>query len=137
ADEAQPAAEASPFEAVAPMTAEAEAEPDPAAPEPEPAAAPEPPEWLRTLVPTEDQAAPAEATAPAEPAAPVEAAAEARPVVTADLDKLSRLAERLAATRRAREAEMEARFAEQRNQQEAARRWVGEKMEAKQAEPPE
>ena len=30
---------------------------------------------------------------------------------------------------------MEARFAEQRNQQEAARRWVEEKLEAKQAEP--
>jgi hypothetical protein len=53
---------------------------------------------------------------------------------TGDLGRLSRLAERLAATRREREAEIEARFAEQRAEQEAARRLVQERMEAKRSE---
>jgi tetratricopeptide (TPR) repeat protein len=145
ADEAQPAPETSPFEAVGPAAspitpAELDAEPEPAAPEPEPAVAPKTPEWLKALVPTEAEvtAAPVEVAAHVEaaaPAEPAEAVAPTRPVVTGDLNKLSRLAERLAATRRAREAEMEARFAEQRNQQEAARRWVEEKLDAKPAEP--
>jgi tetratricopeptide (TPR) repeat protein len=134
AEPAAPAEEPSPFEALAAP------EPEPAAPEPEPAAAPETPEWLKAAVLAEDQPTPAaEPASPAEPAAsetpvPVEPAAPATSLVTADLDKLSRLAERLAASRRAREAEMEARFAEQRNQQEAARRWMEDKMESKPAE---
>jgi tetratricopeptide (TPR) repeat protein len=50
-----------------------------------------------------------------------------------DVDKLSRLADRLAAARKAKEAEIEARFAEQRAEQEAARRQVWESMQAKKA----
>ena len=140
------------------------ATPDPAA-EPAPNAATETPEWIAGMVTPEDQlaaapAAPAEMAAPAEPAAltaedqlPAPAAAPAEPAPTtqppapaeaapppatgaaADLDKLSRLAERLGAARRAREAEMEARFAEQRNQQESARRLVEERLQTKRAEP--
>jgi hypothetical protein len=76
--------------------------------EPEPAASIVPPDW---------QPAPAEAETPAGG-------------VTADVDRLSRLADRLAAARRTREVEIEARFAEQRAQQEAARREVQERMAA-------
>jgi tetratricopeptide (TPR) repeat protein len=67
--------------------------------------------------------------------APAEAVEQLPSYAAADVDKLSRLAERLAVARRAREAEMEARFAEQRTQQEAARRWVEKKLETKRAEP--
>lgn len=48
-------------------------------------------------------------------------------------DRLARLAERLATSRRAREAEIEARFASQRADQEAARRAIQQKMEDKHA----
>ncbi len=139
ADLVTPQPEASPFEAVTPTISPlAEAEPEPAEPEPEPepAVTTETPEWLRALAPAEAQldTTPATPTEP-EPAAPAQAPVPLAAGAEADLDKLSRLAERLAAARRAREAEMEARFAEQRNQQEAARRWVEERMETKRAEP--
>jgi hypothetical protein len=138
ADAVQPAAEASPFESITPAASPiAEAEPEPAGPEPEPAAAPETPEWLKVLAPAEEklEAAPPAPLAAVEAAAPAEAAEPPAKGAAADLDKLSRLAERLGAARRAREAEMEARFAEQRNQQEAARRWMEERLEVKQPAP--
>ena len=91
-----------------------------AVPEPEPAGYVEPPEWLKSLGSTDEAAAEAvEETTPATAAA------------SPDFDKLARLAERLAATRRTRERELEARFAEQRAQQEAARRELEEKLEAR------
>jgi hypothetical protein len=51
----------------------------------------------------------------------------------ADVDRLARLSDRLAASRRAKEAEIEARFAQQRAEQEEARRQVWETMQAKKA----
>ena len=86
----------------------------------------EPPEWLKAYVPAEPEAA--VQAQPAEAAAP-----EAAPAAfqSADVDKLARLSERLAATRGAREQEAEARFAEQRERDEEARRLVQERMEAR------
>ncbi len=125
-------------QATAAAAAEAALEPEPVA-EPEPAAAITPPTWLIA-----EEAAPETATA-GEPLSPELEAALAQddaatppaardepltPVGTADLGKLSRLSERLANARRARESEIEARFAEQRAQQEAARREVEERMGA-------
>ena len=93
--------------------------------EPEPAAAAEleTPEWLKAYVPAEPEE-------PAEPAEPAKAAEPAAPQAP-DSDKLARLSGRLAATRIAREQEIEARFAQQREEQETARRLVQERMEAR------
>jgi hypothetical protein len=105
-----------------------------------------PPEPVKEEIPANQAAAtqptPVSGVVPVEPAARVEAAAQvsaepAAPSAAPDLEKLSRLAERLAAQRRQHEEEMEARFAEQRSQQEAARRWVEERMESKPWAPPE
>jgi hypothetical protein len=105
--------------------AEAGIEPPPLA-EPEPAASILPPDW---------EPAPPGGTGLAQGAPPDEGVATdaaTRPTgePEADLDRLSRLADRLAAARRNKEIEIEARFAEQRAQQEAARRQVQERMEA-------
>jgi tetratricopeptide (TPR) repeat protein len=134
------------------ILADAEQEPEPAPlAEPEPADSFAQPEWLRAEPPVEAApepavmeasaaepetlALPAEAPAP-EPFIPVPppSAPPTRRPETGDLGRLSRLAERLAETRRAREAEIEARFAEQRAEQEAARRLVQERMESKRVE---
>jgi hypothetical protein len=114
------AAEQSAAQAAQESQAEAPMEPPPLA-EPEPAAAILPPDW-QPAPPTTIEEAPIEAFEPP--------AAEVATGVTADLDRLSRLADRLAAARRSKELEIEARFAEQRAQQEAARRQVQERMEA-------
>jgi hypothetical protein len=97
---------------------QAAVEPEPLV-EPEPAAV-APPDWISAA---EAGPSPAE---PQPPAETPEAAAEA----PADLERLSRLSERLAAARRAKEIEIEERFAAQRAQQEAARREVQERMES-------
>lgn len=133
-----PTTEASPFEAITPAASTmAEVEPETAEPEPQAATAPETPQWLKALAPAQEQAEAAQPApvAPTEPEAPAEPEGPASTPVAADLDKLSRLSERLAAARRGREAEMEARFAEQRNQQEAARRWVEERLASKHTGP--
>jgi hypothetical protein len=105
--------------------AETVIEPPPLA-EPEPAASILPPDW---------EPAPPIGTGLVLGASPDEGTATdaaTRPTgePEADLDRLSRLADRLAAARRSKEIEIEARFAEQRAQQEAARRQVQERMEA-------
>jgi tetratricopeptide (TPR) repeat protein len=74
-----------------------------------------------------------QASAEPEPLEPVAPAQEAAVPQAPDVSKLSRLSERLAADRRAKEAEIEARFAQQRAEQEEARRLVWESMQAKKA----
>jgi hypothetical protein len=133
----------------------------PTEPAPEPVSAPveELPDWLRQ---TQAPATTAEVEQPTAGLPPTLAAAleetEAPPVTFAapaveekpaptpepkpqeeqpeeDRDsRLARLSERLATSRRAREAEIEARFASQRAGQEAARLEVQRKMEQKQAQ---
>jgi cytochrome c-type biogenesis protein CcmH/NrfG len=82
-----------------------------------------------------------ETTTPTSPASaePTPPAFEAPtgPQATAMLsedDRLARLADRLGAQRRAKEAEIAARFETQRAQQEAARREIQQRMEQKQAQ---
>jgi hypothetical protein len=96
------------------------------------APAPEPPPM--EALPTRPLAPPppAETAPPAEPPAPAEPAPETGSLQP-DLSRLERLSERLAASRRAKEAEIEARFAQQRAEQEEARRLVWESMQAKKA----
>jgi tetratricopeptide (TPR) repeat protein len=68
----------------------------------------------------------------AQPAGPPPTA-EPPDVVIGDHEKLSRLADRLASARRAKEAEIEARFADRRSAEETARRLVQERMQAQRA----
>ncbi|MCC7361126.1 MAG: hypothetical protein IT317_16700 [Anaerolineales bacterium] len=117
--------------ATASVETEAALEPEPVA-EPEPVEAITPPTWLVEAAAETPAATPADEK-------PAEADEATPPAGVPDLDKLSRLSERLASARRARETEIEARFAEQRAQQEGARREVEQRMaawrEAMEAEP--
>jgi hypothetical protein len=110
-----------------------------------------PPEWVAAQTPAavEETPAPAETFAPpdVEEAAPAQAPPEVVPGPTAPPEpvqpepalppierpgqttRLTRLAERLAASRRAKESEIEARFAADRARQAEARQSVQEKME--------
>jgi hypothetical protein len=104
----------------------------PAAPEPAPTpgAATLPPSLAAAL----EEEAPAAPEAPAQPAPAEPAPAPAPP--TEEKPKLSRLAERLAASRRAKDADIARRFEEQRAQQAAARLEVQRKMEEKRSPRP-
>ncbi|MEP7355853.1 MAG: hypothetical protein ABI847_01275, partial [Anaerolineales bacterium] len=113
---AEAAIEAPSADAELPAQAESEAE----------AVEAEPPEWLKAYVEAEPAA---EVAAPA--AMPTAPEPEPDAFQAADVDKLARLSERLAATRGLREQEAEARFAEQRERDEEARRLVQERMEAR------
>jgi tetratricopeptide (TPR) repeat protein len=118
--------------AAQPPVAEPPAEPEPLQPS---GAAGLPPSLAAAL---EETQAPAAAMAPPEAPAPPEVTApapEAAPPEKRDTSTsaLSRLAEKLAESRRARDAEIAARFEAQRTQQEAARLEVQRKMEEKRA----
>ncbi|MCC6188850.1 MAG: hypothetical protein IT318_07430 [Anaerolineales bacterium] len=88
--------------------------------EPEPAAGVAPPDWLR--------AGDAALVEPEAGPIGLDQAPAAAPDPQPDVAKLSLLADRLAAARRVKEMEIEARFAQQRAQQEEARRQVQERM---------
>lgn len=96
------------------------------------------PELPAEAMPAVLEAAPVEPIEPARAEAPVPPSEPAEPAhetasLQPDVSKLARLSDRLAATRRAKEAEIEARFAQQRAEQEEARRLVWESMQAKKA----
>jgi len=109
----------------------------PAEPEAEATVPDEPPEWLKAYVPSEPiaelpvQAAQPVAEPPAQTGEPVAPAPAPAAFQGADVEKLSRLSERLSTTRALREQEAEARFASQRERDEAARQEVQERMEAR------
>jgi hypothetical protein len=92
---------------------------EPEAPTIEPAEAEELPDWIRAAAPPEET--PPAAAAPAPPTAP-------EPERRGN-ERLARLAERLAASKRAKEDEVAARLEKQRSDREAAMREVQQKME--------